>query len=421
MRRRGRLLQNMQRPDGRGSTIGPCAGRSARCAPGRGRCHDGDESQQCCSAGGSHRWASLGARLRPPCAEGLKCGQRHAKLRLNEPRSLPTARAARGRPRRRPAGPRARASSARCSRSCCSNANRVVPTERLIDELWGDDAARDRPLRAAGLRRRPAQGARRRRRLAPDERARLRARRPGRAQLDLDASPALRAEASAAARGARALAWRLPLADLDGEPFAAAAAGRLEELRLARARGADRRRPRARPSRRARRRARGARRRAPVPRAVPGAADARALPLRPAGRRARGLPGGARSASSTSSGSSPAPELQALERSMLDQDPRSGARRLVASGDGSAAPTDARVVCSPLVGAARSSAAAAVAAARPAARRGDAAHGAEPNSVAIIDPATNEVVGAVPVGTRPGPDRRRRRRRSGSAISTARR
>ena len=56
-------------------------------------------------------------------------------------------------------------------------------------------------------------------------------------------------------------------------------------------RRADRGRPRARPPRRPDRRARGADRREPPPRAAARPADARALPLRPTGRGARGLPG----------------------------------------------------------------------------------------------------------------------------------
>ena len=35
----------------------------------------------------------------------------------------------------------ARTSSARCSPCCCIHVDRVVPTDRILEELWGDDAA----------------------------------------------------------------------------------------------------------------------------------------------------------------------------------------------------------------------------------------------------------------------------------------
>jgi YVTN family beta-propeller protein len=120
------------------------------------------------------------------------------------------------------------------------NANRVVPTERLIDELWGDrppDTARSAlQVYVAGLRK--ALG---------DEGSALRTSAPGYVldvepgALDLDRFTALRAEAEAAdalERRADALRealglWRdTPLADLSDEPFVARAAARLEEQRL---------------------------------------------------------------------------------------------------------------------------------------------------------------------------------------------
>ena len=109
-------------------------------------------------------------------------------------------------------------------------ANRVVSTERLIDELWGDDppetARSALQVYVAGLRK--ALG---------EDGASLRTRAPGyvldvpAGRTDLDEFARLRADS----RPREALAlWRGPaLADLDGEPFAAAAAGRLEEQRLA--------------------------------------------------------------------------------------------------------------------------------------------------------------------------------------------
>jgi YVTN family beta-propeller protein len=120
------------------------------------------------------------------------------------------------------------------------NANRVVPTERLIDELWGDtppETARSAlQVYIAGLRK--ALGG---------ERSALLTRAPGYmlnvepGALDLDRFTALRAEAQAAGdeerrsellREALEL-WRdSPLADLSTEPFAATAVARLEELLL---------------------------------------------------------------------------------------------------------------------------------------------------------------------------------------------
>ena len=120
------------------------------------------------------------------------------------------------------------------------NANRVVPTERLIDELWGDtppETARSAlQVYVAALRK--ALGG---------EGSALRTSAPGYVldvepgALDLDRFTALRAEAQVAGdeerrsellREALEL-WRdTPLADLSAEPFAATAVARLEEQRL---------------------------------------------------------------------------------------------------------------------------------------------------------------------------------------------
>ena len=177
-------------------------------------------------------------------------------------------------------------------------ANRVVPTERLIDELWGDappETARSAlQVYVAGLRK--ALG---------EDGASLRTRSPGYVlelepgALDLQAFTALRAEARDASEPARAAEalhealalWRgAPLAELDGAPFGAAAAGPARGAAPGSARGSDRRGPGARPPRRPDPRAGRARGRAPVPRALPRATDARALPVGAAGRRARRVP-----------------------------------------------------------------------------------------------------------------------------------
>ena len=103
----------------------------------------------------------------------------------------------------------------------------------------------------------------------------------------------------------RSALWRgPPLADLADEPFAQRESARLEDVRvgaleqlvdakLALGRHAE-----------VVAAARGADRRAPLPRAAARAAHARAVPLRPPGRRAAGLPGRAAHGSSTSWASS---------------------------------------------------------------------------------------------------------------------
>jgi YVTN family beta-propeller protein len=120
------------------------------------------------------------------------------------------------------------------------NANRVVPTERLIDELWGDsppETARSAlQVYIAGLRK-----------VIGGDGSTLRTSTPGYVltvepgALDLDRFITLRAEAQAAGdeerrsevlREALEL-WRdTPLADLAAEPFAAKVVARLEEQRL---------------------------------------------------------------------------------------------------------------------------------------------------------------------------------------------
>src|SRR5919204_376836 len=120
------------------------------------------------------------------------------------------------------------------------NANRVVPTQRLIDELWGDtppETARSAlQVYVAGLRKALGGEASALRTTAPGYVLNVE---PG--ALDLDRFTALRAEAQAAVDDERRAGllrealelWRdTPLADLSEEPFAATAVGRLEEQRL---------------------------------------------------------------------------------------------------------------------------------------------------------------------------------------------
>jgi YVTN family beta-propeller protein len=271
-------------------------------------------------------------------------------------------------------------------------ANRVVSTERLIDELWGDDppetARSALQVYVAGLRK--ALG---------EDGASLRTRSPGYVldvppgRTDLDEFARLRAES----RPREALAlWRGPaLADLDGEPFAAAAAGRLEEQRLAvlaERIDADL--------------ALG-RHGELVPELEALVAEHpyrerfRAqlmLALYRSGRQADALAAyrAARETLVEGLGIEPGEELRALERSVLEQDPALAAPVT--------RPEPARVRRSRLVIAiVVLLALASLAAALVLLRDDAAAVVVEPNSVAIIDPASNEVVGAVAVGNRPGP------------------
>ena len=174
------------------------------------------------------------------------------------------------------------------------HANEVVSTDRLVDELWGEQPPRTamaslqnrvsqlRKLLGAGRPRDPPAGLSAPRRAGAARPRALRApRRARRARPPAERAQALR-EALALWRGE-------PLADLAFEAFAQGD----PPARRAPARGArgpDRGRPRAGGARRGRRRARGARRAAPAARAAPRAADARPLPLRPPGGGAPGLP-----------------------------------------------------------------------------------------------------------------------------------
>ncbi len=285
-------------------------------------------------------------------------------------------------------------------------ANRVVPTERLIDALWGDappESARSAlQVYIAGLRK--ALG---------EDGASLRTQGPGYVlelepgALDLQAFAARRAEArdsSEPARAAEALhealaLWRgAPLADLDGAPFGTAARAGLEEQRLgaleeridadlALGRHADliheldalvaehpyRERFRAQ----------------------------QMLALYRSGRQADALSAyrSAREALVDGLGIEPGDELKALERQVLDHDPA-----IAAPGPLPATQEETRlgrrlpilaVALLSLVGAAV--AGAFLIGGEPAALT------VEPNWVAVIDPKTNEVLEPVPAGVEPGP------------------
>ena len=139
-------------------------------------------------------------------------------------------------------------SSEPCSRLLLLNANRVVSTDRLIDEIWGEateGAARTVQVYVSNLRKLLEPG-----RDPAAEPSVLVTRKPGyvlcleSAQLDLLRFETLLTEcraqlaagdAKAAASGLREALdlWRGPLlADLAGEPFVVAETARLEHLRL---------------------------------------------------------------------------------------------------------------------------------------------------------------------------------------------
>ncbi len=285
-------------------------------------------------------------------------------------------------------------------------ANRVVPTERLIDALWGDappETARSAlQVYVAGLRK--AFG---------EDGASLRTQGPGYVlelepgALDLQAFAALRAEArdsSEPARAAEALhealaLWRgAPLADLDGAPFGTAARAGLEEQRLgaleeridadlALGRHADliheldalvAEHP-------YRERVRGQ----------------QMLALYRSGRQADALSAyrSTREALVDGLGIEPGDELKALERQVLDHDPALAAPAPVPATVEEARPGRRlpilAVALLGLVGAAV--AAAFLIGGEPAAVT------VEPNWVAVIDPKTNKILEPVPAGVEPGP------------------
>ena len=180
------------------------------------------------------------------------------------------------------------------------HSNEVVPADRLIDELWGEDSPDDA---AAALR---VNVARLRKALPQDviatTTARLRP--PGRAGRAR--SPSLRAPGRRWTELARPRprSGRVRAATRRALAVAGPAAGglRLRELRPGGNRPArgdqadsggapDRRRPRARAPRRAGRRARGTGRRAPAPRAPADVSDDGAVPVGPAGGGPGRLPG----------------------------------------------------------------------------------------------------------------------------------
>ena len=291
------------------------------------------------------------------------------------------------------------------------HANRVVPTHRLIDELWGEtppDTARA-ALQGyvAGLRKALGNG-----------HATLSTKSPGYVlevgpgALDLDRFEKLRAEAKTTSDPARKAAllhdalalWRdTPLSEFDGEPFAAAASDQLEGRRLAAleeridadlalGRHAE----------------------------VVSELDAliaehcyrehfRAqlmLALYRSGRQADALAAyrAAREAFASGLGLEPGPELRALERAVLEQDPSLDAPPIelvptTPSSDGRVTRRAHIVGIAVLLTAAVVAVVSLVVFGRDDSPRVVV----PPDSVAVIDPATNDVIEAIQVGIRPGP------------------
>ena len=292
------------------------------------------------------------------------------------------------------------------------SANRVVPTDRLIDQLWGEappnTARAALQVYVAGLRKALGNG-----------HATLTTRAPGYVlevepgALDLERFDGLRSEARATAdpvgRSAllhEALAlWRdAPLTEFDGEPFAESAAAQLEERHLAALEeriDADL--------------ALG--RHAVVVSeldALVGEQPYRErfraqqmLALYRSGRQADALAAyrAAREAFATGLGIEPGAELKSLERGMLEQDPTLDAPHHPAPE--AAAPPSPPVRRGGrrawLVGLASLLAAAGLVVVVLRARDDASAIVAPPNSVAVIDPDTNTVVKSIQVGIRPGP------------------
>ena len=207
-------------------------------------------------------------------------------------------------------GHRGAASARRCKQRALLallilNANQVVSRERLIDELWGDEAPETAVTSVQVY-------VSRLRKLLPD--GSLVTRAPGyMLEVEPEAVDLIRFERlvregrSALAAGApdraadtirEAIAlWRGPaLTEFAAEPLRPARRRPARRPAPRRARGQNRRRPPARTSRRGDRRAGGADRLASAPRAPEGAAHARALPLGEAERGARRVPGPAHDA-----------------------------------------------------------------------------------------------------------------------------
>jgi YVTN family beta-propeller protein len=288
------------------------------------------------------------------------------------------------------------------------HANRVVPTQRLIDELWGDappETARSAlQVYVAGLRKALGGDASALRTTAPGYVLSVE---PG--ALDLDRFTALRAEAQAADDDGRRAGllrealelWRdTPLADLSDEPFAAPAVARLEEQRLEAL------------EQRIEADLTLGRHASLVPEleALVGEHPYRErlrallmLALYRSSRQADALRAyrTARRTLGDDLGLEPSPELRELEAAILRQDAQLSLAGAVPSAP--AAPVERPVSRRALIAAAAVVVVAAVSASLLLLRDGSSPLTVPPGSVAAIDPRTNEVDAVLPVGPRPGP------------------
>jgi streptogramin lyase len=115
----------------------------------------------------------------------------------------------------------------------------------------------------------------------------------------------------------------------------------------------------------------------------------------------------ARAAFASGLGIEPGPELRALERAVLDQDPALEAPRVDPNGADARAPASSGRVRRPILGVAfvafASLAVVAIAALVVLTRGDEPGVVVPPNSVAVIDPATNDLVDTIQVGLRPQP------------------
>jgi YVTN family beta-propeller protein len=294
------------------------------------------------------------------------------------------------------------------------NANRVVSTERLIDDLWGDSppntARAALQVYVAGLRK-----------ALSNDGAKLRTSSPGYVleiepgALDVDRFIQLRAEAREASDPERRAAllhealslWRdEPLSELRTEPFSTAAVAQLEQLRhgaLEELIDAD---------------LAVGREAALIPELETLVAEhpyrerLRAqlmLVLYRSGRQADALEAyqEGRRVLRDELGLEPGTELRDLEAAILRQDEALMPDRTVPAAEpvrrAPAAPIPRRLRRGRVLVIALVAVCAAIAAAALLARRGPAAIMVPPNSVGIIDVNSNRVVDVVPVGLRPGP------------------
>ena len=357
-----------------------------------------------------HERAPKNRQARPKLGS---CPALSRRAALQPPARLPHPRAPRGATRRHSARSRP-AEAARGARSVAASRKPGRSDPAADRRAVGRGAARDRTRRATGLRCRPPQGARRRAHDVGHEGARLSTGRRGREHSTSTASigsvtrperPTIRSDE----RRCCAKAWR------SGATLRSASSmpsrSRRSRPTSWRSGGSPRSRSGSTPI------SRWAAMptvvseldalvaRAPLPRALPRAADGCALPIRPPGRRPGCVPRRARgvrdeasdSSRGRSSRRSSVPCSSRIPRSTRRPAPSRTGRHHRPSGEGPAGDASRRSRRSS--GSSRSRSSAVVAFTRDDGSR----IVVPPNSVAVVDPATNDVVAAIQVGIRPGP------------------